>query len=591
MPFFTKESLETLRQRINLIDVLSSHLELKHSGASYKALCPFHDEKTPSFTVQKGDTHYHCFGCGAHGDAIEFLMNYQKMSFLDAIESLAQRFQVTLEEESLSDKKKGPSKSLLKEALECACRFYHFLLLHTPEGHLALDYLYQRGLDLDFIQDFHIGLSPSSHSLLRKVLHAKFIKDETMVEAGLIQEKMGTFRDFFTDRITFPIRDVTGAVIGFSARKYKEETFGGKYINTPETPLFKKSQVLFGLNYCRRRIAKERRTIIVEGQIDALRLIQLGFNITVAGQGTAFGEGHVKELMTLGINQAFLALDSDTAGFEATFKIGNLFQKEGVGVQVVQLPPKSDPDSFLKQQGTQAFLKLLENSIDYLTFLVHYQSHRVDINSPAGKNELVQEIAKQIRGWNQPVMAYDSLKKLAQLTQTPEEMIGIGQNFTPNIYIKKSGSIGLQQIDPDRIMESDVLRWLLMGGGSTRLTEIIQINLKPENLRTPLCRRIYEMYLAHYSQKPCNLLSLMIYLEDAESQQFITELEQKKVNRERAEQHCVEAVQKILDRNWMESREEIKRKIQSGECSDEEASNLLKHFDEIKKHPPKIKLP
>ncbi len=157
-------------------------------------------------------------------------------------------------------------------------------------------------------------------------------------------------------------------MIGFSARKYKEETFGGKYVNTPETPLFKKSRVLFGLNYSRKRIAKERSAIIVEGQIDALRLIAEGFNCTVAGQGTAFGEGHVKELLNLGLNQVYLCLDSDPAGQEAASKIGNLFQKEGVEVKVATLPAGHDPDSFIRQNGLEGMICLLENSIDYLSY-------------------------------------------------------------------------------------------------------------------------------------------------------------------------------------------------------------------------------
>lgn len=303
MVLFSKDSLETLKQRIDLVEVMSAHVDFKKSGSAYKALCPFHDEKTPSFMIQKGDSHYHCFGCGAHGDAIQFLMSHQKMSFIEAVESLAQRFHVHLEKLEDKEEQKGPSKALMKEALNFAAQFYHHALLHTAEGHEALQYLYKRGLDLDFIRHFQIGLAPKAHpGLLRKVMQAKSIYPDVLLEAGLLGEgRDGNFRDFFSDRIMFPIHHHTGGVIGFSARKYKEDTFGGKYVNTPETPLFKKSKVLFGLNYCRRRIAKERKAIVVEGQIDALRLIHAGFNITVAGQGTAFGEGHVKELMTLKI--------------------------------------------------------------------------------------------------------------------------------------------------------------------------------------------------------------------------------------------------------------------------------------------------
>lgn len=592
MAIVSKESLETLRQRVDLVDVLSSHLDLKRSGASYKGLCPFHDEKSPSFMIQKGDHHYHCFGCGAHGDAIQFLMTHLKMSFMDAVESLAQRFHVTLDYVEGTEEKKGPSKSSLKEALEHACRFYHFALLHTPEGHAALKYLYSRGLDLAFVRQFQIGLAPKAAGVFRTAMHAKKIPDAIMAEAGLLAPgKEGGWRDFFYDRITFPIRDAAGAVIGFSARKYKEETFGGKYVNTPETPLFKKSRVLFGLNYCRRRIAKERKAIIVEGQIDALRLIQEGFTITVAGQGTAFGEGHVKELTTLGVNEAYLALDSDNAGLEAAAKIGNLFQKEGVEVRVIRMPQGSDPDSFLRENGPEAFLKLMEGSIDYLTFLVGHLSRHLNIDSPAGKNELIQVVTKQIREWNHPLMVHESLRKLAHLAHVPENMIGVGQEHIPNLLIKKSANIGVQTVDPDRVMESDVLRlMLLLGETGPAAISLAKDNLTSDAFHIPVCRLLYATYLEHMEkQQPLDLISLAIAMDSGEGQTFLNELMEKKVNKERAAEHFAAAIQRILDRNWMEEREEIKMKLQSGDCSDDEAIVLMKQFDALRKAQPTVK--
>lgn len=594
MAIFSKESLEVLRQRVDLTDLLSSHLDLKRTGAAYKGLCPFHDEKTPSFTIQKGDTHYHCFGCGAHGDAIQFLMSHLRLSFLEAVENLAQRFHVHLEKEESKDEKKGPSKAALKEALEHACKFYHFNLLHTAEGHHVLNYLYGRGVDLDFIQHFQIGLAPSSFGLLRKVLHGKFVKDEVMEEAGLIiPTRDGHLRDFFSDRITFPIRDASGAVIGFSARKYKEETFGGKYINTTETALFKKSRVLFGLNYCRRRIAKERKAIIVEGQIDALKLIQAGFNITVAGQGTAFGEGHVKELLALGINQVFLALDGDEAGQQAAYKIGNLFQKDGVEVFVCALPQGSDPDSFLREYGPQQFLKLLQTGPDYLSYVVNYLGRTFNRESPAGKNQLVQEISKQIRTWDNSLMVHESLRKLAKLTQVPEEMIGVGQEHIQNIYLKKNASIGMgiQTVDPDRIIEADLLRWLLLLGDSKPdLIDLVKLNITPESFYIPIMRNLYQTFLNHHENNlPRDLMSLAIGLDDAEGVALMSHIMEKKVNKERADQHFTESIQKILDRNWMRASEVIKMKINSGQSSDEEATELVKQFNALKRAPPKVK--
>ena len=188
---YTKDSLELLRQRIDLAEVLSTHLNLQRAGSSYKALCPFHEEKTPSFMIQKGDSHYHCFGCGAHGDAIAFLMSHVKMGFTEAVEGLAERFQVTLVKSDEPQGEKGPSKAQLKQALEMASSLYHYLLLHSAEGQIALHYLYERGLDLDFIRAFQVGFAPRQGDVLMRYLHANEVDEEIQKEAGLISVMQG----------------------------------------------------------------------------------------------------------------------------------------------------------------------------------------------------------------------------------------------------------------------------------------------------------------------------------------------------------------------------------------------------------------
>lgn len=586
---YTRETLELLRSRIDLIEVLSPYLKLQRSGAAYKGLCPFHDEKTPSLIIQRGDSHYHCFGCGAHGDAIQFLMTHLKMSFLEAVENLAERFHVQLEEAQKDDRPKGPSKALLKDALEKACQFYQFYLLHTLEGHAALDYLYSRGITLDFIHTFQIGLAPKIPQLFLKAMWEQKISNAILEEAGLFSKG----REFFSDRITIPILDAVGNVIGFSARKYKTDTFGGKYINTPETPLFKKSKVLFGLSFSRKAIAKDRRALIVEGQIDALRLIYSGFNWTVAGQGTAFGEEQAKELIHLGVRQVYLALDGDTAGREAAVKIGNIFQKEGIEVSVVQLPEKCDPDVMLQEKGPEEWQKGLDSAVDYLTFLVAHLSKTINTQSPAGKNELVQTIAKRIRDWDHPLMVHESLRKLARLTQTPESIIGAPEQNTPQIYIKRSASVTFTEIDPDRILEADLLRWLfLMAESCPELISIAEANLNADHFRVAAARSLFEKYLiAAKENKPRDLLTLAIDLQQAEQQLFMAEILQKRVNRERVVPCFIETVQKLLERHWMHRREEIKIKIYSGTCSETEVLELARQFDQIKKERPQAIIP
>lgn len=586
MPLYTKQSLELLRQKVDLVEVLSGHLQMHRSGAAFKALCPFHEEKTPSFIVQKGDTHYHCFGCGAHGDAIAFLMGHLKMSFIEAIESLADRFQVNLEREEKGESRKGPNKAELKSVLEYAHAFYHRFLLHTEEGHAALKYLYERGIDLNFVKQFEVGYAPPG-DLLQPFLKGYGISPELMFETGLLSSRG---RDFFADRITFPIRDAHGAVIGFSARKFKEETFGGKYINTPETPLFKKSHVLFGLSYSRQRIIKDRKAIVVEGQIDALRLIYSGFNYTVAGQGTAFGEDHAHELIQLGINHAFLALDGDTAGREAAVKIGHLFQKKGIEVSVLSLPEKSDPDSFIKEKGPEAFQKLLDSAQAYLPFLYSHLSKSLDLSSPSQKNELVESIVKRIQSWEHPVMKHESMKKLSEISQVPETLI---RSDVVQPVVKRRDRLQIDQVDGDRILETDLIRWLYLAGETNeRLVKMARLNVQENHLRVPVCRRLFSLYFEFITQqKKCDLFTLGIELQSDEEQAFLAELMDKKINLQRAEAGLSEAIRQILIRNWMEKGEAIRQKIQSGASSEEELLQLAKEFDEIKKQPPQVALP
>jgi len=595
MGVYSKKSLELLREKIDLIEVVSSYVNLKAAGSAYKGVCPFHDEKTPSFMIQKGESHYHCFGCGAHGDAIAFLMSYMKMSFVEAIETLAERFQVPLEEVEWERQVQGPKKKTLKEALLKASQFYNYYLLYSDEGHQALKYLYSRGLDLEFISLFKIGLAPRKGLLFAHFMQKHRFSAEELETAGLIKTiANGKKRVFFSNRITFPILDGAGSVIGFSGRKISEDTFGPKYINTPETPLFKKSRTLYGLSFSRRRIAKEKRSIIVEGQIDALRLIQAGFNFTVAGQGTAFTEDHVKELLNLGITEVYLALDGDDAGIEASSKIGNLFQKQGIEVRVISMPQGMDPDTVLKEEGPLAFTKLLEGSQNYLNFLIDYFSRDVDFTSPSQKNHLIQTIVKRIRGWDHPLMVHESLRKLAKLTQVPEKLVGVGlEEVRRSTYIKREGRLSEIEVDPNRVLETDLLRWLfLLGDSKEKLLHIIKDNLRPMHFTISICRRLFSIYLENIEeQKPTDLLSIANNLESAEEQLLFSEIVQKKVNTDRSEEGVIETVTKLLQHHWMEEREKIKIQIQSGRCSEEEILELAKRFDAIKTAVPEVQIP
>lgn len=580
MPLFAKDSLETLKQKIDLIEVLSSYLPLKKNGAFYKTHCPFHEEKTPSFTVQKGDTHYHCYGCGAHGDAIAFVMQYTRLSFRETVELLAEKFRVPLAM-ARGEERDGQERAAVRDALELAATFYHTYLLQSAEGRGAIAYLASRALSLGFIRRFELGLAPKEGGALRKVFSIKGISDDAVKLAGLTsKEGRG---EFFHDRITFPIRNASGAVVGFSARKYKEETFGGKYINSPETILFKKSRTLFGLNYARMQIAKMRKAIIVEGQIDALRLIEAGIEHTVAPLGTAFGQEHIELLAPLGLREAILLFDGDEAGQTASAKVGFLFQKKGMDVRVISLPAGTDPDSFIRKSGPQPLQDYLKGGEDYLTFRVRTLKQKLDMRSPAQKNELIQTLLGEIHAFEEPLIVHESLRKLAALTDVPEEMIRQGK-APPPLTRPKAAPLSF---NPDRILELDVLRWLLLAGKDTPpVVQLCRTHLTPTHFTLPICSALFEAYLKAYdSHSPCDLLSLLIDVNDEQAETCMDEILSKKINRSRALHHTAESIQKLLDRNWLKERQAIKQQIDAG---GEEQSALLKRFDELNAQRPKV---
>lgn len=587
MPLYTKESLEVLRQKIDLISVISSHVHLKKSGSAFKGLCPFHEEKTPSFIVQRGDSHYHCFGCNAHGDAIGFLMNYLNMSFLEAVESLAEKFGVILERQDKGETS-GPSKSLLKEILHLSGRLYHFLLLYSQEGHVALKYLYKRGIDLEFIRKFEIGFAPSYRQTLYQFFKHKNISEEALQAAGvLLITEDGVRKDFFYDRIIFPIRNPMGSIIGFSGRKFKEETFGGKYVNTSETRLFKKSQVLFGLNYCRKTICREKKALIVEGQIDCLRLIHLGFDFAVAAQGTAFGEGHVKELLELGVRIIYLALDGDKAGQEAAIKIGDLFQKKGVEVYILRFSSHQDPDILLREKGPHWFADQIKGAKDYLTFLVEHFSS-AGRNSPSEKNGLIQEITKKIQSWDHPVMIHESLKKLADLVQVPIDLLT--QQMPKDTRVKQVAFLEKDAIDPDKILEGDFLRLLFFSSKAMpKFYSLAKKKIQPQDLKYPPCKNLYNLFLEEYEQgKIPDLLSCAASLESDAESEIITYMFQRKIDLDKVEHCFLLTLRSILNRNWMAKREEIKLQLLTVGLSEERALELAKEFDMLKHQAPQV---
>ena len=579
---YTQDSLEKLRQYIDIVDVLGEYVQLKKIGSSYKGLCPFHNEKTASFTVNRSAGFYHCFGCHAHGDTISFVINFLNYSFVDAINFLASRYNLELEKNEIRSSEIESNKFALRKVCFLAQEFFRFCLLRLAEGHNAIDYLYKRGITIDSIHRFKLGYAPKKHFFISSMEEMNIDKS-VLVKAGFLSPSKNYF--LFEDRITFPIHDTLNNTIGFSARYISSKTFGGKYVNSFDSLLFKKSSIFFGLNFCRQRIAKEKMVILVEGQLDCLQMIEHGFNLTVATLGTAFGEDHLQQLIKLGIRKVFLLLDGDNPGRLAALKVGNLIQANGIEVKVCLLPKGQDPDSFLMHKGVEALIDLLEKSEDYLSFLVVSLSLKYNLKSPVEKSELIEIVTMQIKEWKDPILVHETLKKFSSLMQIPEDLLHskIALSLPKPISINQdtfsNKNSNFKLIDENLILETDILRWLIFGNQKKEVLNTIFHYVNEKHFNVSDCKKLFLICKESY-ENGAEIIDLLQASSLVKDIHIIELIANKKINLDLSSYSFLESIQKFLDKHWLRSREEIKTLIHNKQDS-EEVWELVKQFDEL----------
>ena len=354
-------SVEQVKAASDMAAVVSARTQLRRAGARYLGLCPFHDERTPSFSVNATDKLYFCFGCGAKGDLITFVRETEHLDFVGAIEWLADRFDVPLEYEAISPEQdaRRRRRERLLEVLDAAARYYERYLWDSPAGSLARDYLAGRGLGEEVCREYRLGLAPGGQTLARKAREKGFTQAE-LAAAGLVNRRGN---DYFSRRLLFPLADARGRVVGFQARKLHEDApLHAKYVNSPEGELFRKGDLLYGLDRARAAIAREDRALVVEGNPDVIALRQAGLEPVVASMGTALTEGQLKELGRL-TKRLWLCFDGDAAGEAATLRGMELAVRAGFDVQVLTLPPGTDPADL-----AEGFERRLAEAESFMTF-------------------------------------------------------------------------------------------------------------------------------------------------------------------------------------------------------------------------------
>lgn len=361
---------DELRARISIVDVVGSKVKLIRKGREYQACCPFHNEKTPSFTVNEAKGFYHCFGCGAHGDIIKFEMEANNLPFMDAVKKLADKAGLPMPVLSKEQHEEHEKKKSLYDIMELACRFFE-KTLRLPEGARGLDYFHHRGLDDDVIRKFRLGYAPGNNGL-KAYLSSQNISEKDMNELGLLtipEDKTRRPHDFFRDRVMIPIMDKQGRVIAFGGRIMGDGQ--PKYLNSPETPVFNKRRVLYNLNNARDKGFEARNLIVCEGYMDVIALDRYGFGYAVAPLGTALTEEQIQEAWRV-CPEPTLCFDGDGAGIKAAIRSVDRalpILKAGYSLKYVFLPDKQDPDEFLQAHGHDAFLQYLGNTTPLVNLL------------------------------------------------------------------------------------------------------------------------------------------------------------------------------------------------------------------------------
>ncbi len=432
--------LDEIRAKVPIADVVGQRVKLVRKGREYTGLCPFHNEKTPSFTVNEAKGFYHCFGCGAHGDVIKFEMEAGGLPFMDAVTKLANRAGLKVPQFSRENEEEAKHRSSWYEIMELACGFFEKNLL-LPSGHEALDYLTRRGFDNSIIKKFRLGYAPDNNGL-HAYLTSKNVSESDMIELGLavLSEKNGKVYDFFRNRVIIPIFDKRDRIIGYGGRVMGNEQ--PKYLNSPETPIFNKRKVLYNLNYARDKAYENKRIVICEGYMDVIAQSKYGFDYAVAPLGTALTEDQIQEAWKI-CPEPTLCFDGDGAGIRAAIRSVDRvlpILKAGYSLKYVFLPDKMDPDEFLKAKGAEEYEKAITNTMPLADLLWRKNIQAQPTNTPEQKamfeKNIYEEIAKitdeKVRGYYLQDMRSRIYNELRAPQQPAAKISGAGtQRQTP----------------------------------------------------------------------------------------------------------------------------------------------------------------
>ena len=422
---YNEDFIEKVRFSNDIIDVVSEYTNLKKSGQSYKGLCPFHDEKTPSFNVSPDQQLYYCFGCGVGGNIFNFIMEVEGLNFSEAVEFLAERANIELPQQSNSQarQRKRSQRNKLLKIHKLATQFYNYLLLESELGRQAYNYLVERGFDEETIEKFQLGFAPDRWQGLYNFLSDKGYEDEILLKSGLILPRKNNdgYYDRFRNRVMFTIFDHRHQAIGFGGRVLSSDE-EPKYLNSPSTPLFDKSENLYGLNWAKKEMRQTDEVIITEGYTDVITASDFGIENVVASLGTSLTTQQAKILKRY-VERVYIAYDADAAGAQAALRGLEILKKEGLEVKVINLGNDKDPDEYIKEEGKEKFLQLKNNATSLIQFKINQVLKNKDLANVDERVNVVQKILPILYAIDDSVEREEYLKQVAEKLQIRLEVL------------------------------------------------------------------------------------------------------------------------------------------------------------------------
>jgi len=587
MPRIPQHVIDQIRARADILEVISEVVQLKKRGKNWFALCPFHHEKTPSFSVNPEMGIYHCFGCGRGGNVFTFLMEYEKIDFIEAVERLAEKYGIKLEydEKGVGNR---TDTSLLYELHEIALKYYTSKLFE-PEGEKALNYLKSRGLREETIKRFKIGYSPDKWDGLFNILNLSKYSLNVLKKSGLfIVSEKGNCYDRFRDRVMFPIYNLNNRVVAFAGRSLKEDD-NAKYMNSPETDIYFKSATLFGLNWSKDYIRKNQQAIIVEGYTDFMRVYEGGVRNVVAVSGTAFNEHHARVLKRFA-NSIVLSFDGDEAGRKAAERAGYVLLEEECEVKVARLPDGSDPDDFVMKNGIEAYNKIIEEAIDFIDFIADKIAGSKVSN--VEKTKLINEVAVEFANIRNPVLKEMVSRQFA-------ERIGIEESSFFNLInrlkrksarLESTGDkvIDFKELKGRQKAEYELIKILLHNPHLYK--DFVQEYIDQERFTIEILRKLFSLIVEKLEKEgDFNPSELFDFGWMESENKFISKLMQdaldleKIPNQEDIRTVAIDCIKRIIFDEYNEEIRLLRNKIKEKELKGELETEYLKRLSQIQK--------